>query len=160
MTIDAVRTRPMEVADLDRVLAIERLAYDHPWTRGNFVDSLAAGYLARLYLDQRDGCIGYFVAMAGVDEMHLLNLTIVPALQRQGHGLALLATLCSQSRASGARMLWLEVRHSNAAARRLYARAGFADVALRPGYYPAAAGQREDAVLMSLVLAGTAHALV
>jgi ribosomal-protein-alanine N-acetyltransferase len=48
------------------------------------------------------------------------------------------------------RLLWLEVRASNERARRLYARRGFAEVGLRRGYYPAAQGRREDAVVMSL----------
>lgn len=149
----------MTMADLDIVMAIEAAAYGNPWTRGNFVDSLAAGYLARLLCDAHGGCIGYFVAMPGVEEMHLLNLTVAPALQRRGHGLALLRALCAESRSRGARLLWLEVRESNLAARRLYASAGFAEVALRRAYYPDGSGRREDAVLMSLSLPGAAHAL-
>ena len=70
---------PMTVAELSPVVVIEASAYDFPWTRGNFVDSLAAGYLARVLRDASGQVVGYFVAMKGVDEMHLLNLTVDPS---------------------------------------------------------------------------------
>ena len=79
------RLTAMQYGDLDQVLRIERAAYSFPWTRGNFVDSLAAGYLAETLSHERDGLLGYYVAMAGVDEMHLLNLTVAPLHQRRGH---------------------------------------------------------------------------
>lgn len=142
----------MAVADLDEVLAIEVQAYTAPWSRGNFVDSLAAHYEARV-LRGPDGALwAYFMAMPGVDEMHLLNLTVAP--EQSGRGLAryMLDQLCEISRQYGADQLWLEVRISNARARQLYERYGFAQAGVRRGYYPAVGGQREDAVLMSLQL--------
>lgn len=144
----------MVVADLDTVLAIEAQCYSHPWTRGNFIDSLAAGYLAELRLSAAGECIGYWVAMPGVEEMHLLNLSVAPRHQRQGHALAMLQDLVQHARARGDRQLWLEVRISNTAARLLYRRAGFVEAGLRRNYYPVAGGRREDAVLMSLALDG------
>ena len=146
--------RAMRWDDLDRVLAVERAAYDFPWTRGNFVDSLAAGYLAELLVDERLGLVGYSVAMAGVDEMHLLNLTVAPAQQRRGHARRLLDVLQARCRDQGLATLWLEVRASNQRARQIYARRGFAEVGQRPGYYPAAKSAREDAIVMSLALGG------
>src|SRR5205814_623755 len=74
--------RVMTVPLLDAVLAIEVQAYTFPWTRGNFVDSLAANYLARVLLADDGELIGYFVAMQGFEEMHLLNLTV--AAHHQG----------------------------------------------------------------------------
>lgn len=157
-TLDA-RPHTMTVADLEAVLAVEVTAYSHPWSRGNFVDSLAAGYLAELRVDGDGRLLGYFVAMPGHQETHLLNLTVPPALQRRGHGRAMLQRLCAQARARGDDKLWLEVRQSNDAARRLYAASGFVEVGLRRGYYPAGPGQREDAVVMSLDLTGSGDAL-
>lgn len=151
----------MTVADLDRVLAIEAMAYSHPWTRGNFIDSLAAGYLAWLRLDAEGRCMGYCVAMPGFEEMHLLNLTVAPAMQRRGHARAMLRSLCAACREQSRPMLWLEVRKGNAAARRLYERFGFETVGLRRDYYPADEGRREDAVVMRMeLLPGGADALV
>jgi ribosomal-protein-alanine N-acetyltransferase len=146
--------RPMGLGVLDQVAAIEAQAYAFPWTRGNFVDSLAAGYLAEV-LCEGGVAIGYYVAMAGVQEMHLLNITVAPAQQGRGHGRLLLDRVVARAREAGAQALWLEVRESNALARGLYARYGFASVGVRRGYYPAPRRTREDAVVMSLALGTT-----
>jgi len=142
----------MQVSDLDAVLAIEATAYSHPWTRGNFIDSLAAGYLAELRLDAGGQLLGYWVAMPGFEEMHLLNITVAPARQGAGHGRAMLERLRLASLQQGDQALWLEVRHSNLAAQQLYARFGFETVGVRRDYYPADRLKREDAVVMRLGL--------
>ena len=142
----------MTVLHLDAVLEIENVAYPVPWTRGNFIDSIAAGYQAWLLVDAGRALLGYFVAMDGVDEMHLLNITVAPA--RQGEGLArlMLDRLVGLCREHLAQELWLEVRESNVRAKLLYARYGFQSVRTRRGYYPLPPGQsgREDAAVMSL----------
>jgi [ribosomal protein S18]-alanine N-acetyltransferase len=151
------RRRAMKVADVDAVAAIEATAYSFPWTRGNFVDSLVAGYHAEVLLSQAPSAsallppqtLGYFVAMTGVDELHLLNITIAPAWQGLGHGTALLDAVRVLAQRLGLGSLWLEVRQGNTRAQTLYQRYGFAQVGLRKNYYPAP-GSREDAVVMSL----------
>jgi len=142
---------PLTEARLDEVVAIERLAYDHPWTVGNFSDSLRSGYEAQL-LRAGDVVIGYFVAMRGVDEVHLLNITVAPAYQGQGWGRVMLEALAIWARGQGAQWLWLEVRVSNVRAMRIYEHHGYRRVGERKGYYPARYGHREDAVVMSLKL--------
>jgi [ribosomal protein S18]-alanine N-acetyltransferase len=141
----------MTVKHLDVVMPIEAEAYAFPWSRGNFVDSLASGYPARLLLDAQGGVLGYFVAMAGVDEWHLLNITVAPQHQSQGHGRFLLDCFVGLCVQGGARQLWLEVRRSNARARAIYARYGFSEIGVRRGYYPASQG-REDAMVLCLPL--------
>lgn len=141
--------RPMAIADLDAVLAIEQRAYAFPWSRGNFIDSLSAGY--RMQVQVLDGAlVGYFVAMAGVGELHLLNLTVSPDWESRGFARAMLDALEAMCRAQALPTLWLEVRQSNERARTLYRRRGFAEVGLRRGYYPAPRSQREDAIVMRL----------
>lgn len=152
----------MGIAQLDAVLAVEAAAYAFPWSRGNFVDSLASGYAAQVLRDASGHLLGYFVAMAGVDEMHLLNLTVAPAHQHRGHARYMLDALVELCVRRAAHQLWLEVRESNARARSIYLRRGFRHVGVRKGYYPAPHGTREDAVVMSLAIAvpdGGAHAL-
>ena len=150
----------MTARDGHAVQAIEASAYSFPWTRGNFIDSLAAGYHAEVL--ECDGVlVGYFVAMTGVDELHLLNVTVAPAHQGQGYGSLLLDVVNQLGVDLGLPRLLLEVRHSNEPARALYQRRGFVAVGLRRGYYPAAQG-REDAVVMSLHLVaptGSIHGL-
>ena len=99
-----------------------------------------------------DHLLGYFVAMLGVDEAHLLNITVAPAYQRQGWARVLLDALALWARGRGAQWLWLEVRASNLRAQQVYEAHGFRRVGERKRYYPAAHGQREDAVVMSLPL--------
>ena len=142
----AAARRPMAVADLGEVMALEVQAYSHPWSQGNFVDSLAAGHLSEVLVED-SRLIAYFVAMLGVEELHLLNLTVAPAHQSKGLGSALLAAVLDHARARALATVWLEVRASNARAQALYARRGFAEVGVRRGYYPAPQG-REDAVVM------------
>lgn len=141
---------------LDEVVRVENTAYEQPWTHGNFNDSLNAGYQAQL-LTAGHGhppeLLGYFVAMKGVDEVHLLNLTVAPAFQRQGWARVMLDALAIWSRGQGAQWLWLEVRVSNVRARQIYEQYGFREVGLRRAYYPSSShGKREDAVVMSLAL--------
>lgn len=143
---------PMRVAHLDEVMVVEAAAYAFPWSRGNFVDSLACGYHAELLVDARGELLGYFVAMAGVQEMHLLNITVGPAHEHRGHARFMLDRLVDLCRHAGARQLWLEVRESNSRARAIYLRRGFAPVGVRKGYYPAPQGRREHALVMSLAI--------
>ncbi|WP_397534083.1 ribosomal protein S18-alanine N-acetyltransferase [Roseateles sp.] len=144
--------RPMQIGDLDAVLDLEQRAYPFPWTRGNFIDSLAAGYLAQVLHDAQGQLLGYFLAMPGVAEMHLLNIAVEPQQQGQGHARRMLDALNALARQQRCEQIWLEVRLSNARAREVYQRYGYVETGIRRAYYPAVAGQREDAVLMSLVL--------
>jgi len=142
----------MRVPDLTEVMAIERQAYTMPWTHGNFVDSLVAGYPAEVLRGPRAQLLGYWVAMPGVDEMHLLNITVAPAWQGRGLAVVMLDRLVAECRRRGLTQLWLEVRISNERAREVYRRYGMAEVGKRRAYYPVAEGPREDAILMSLMV--------
>ncbi|RZM01523.1 MAG: ribosomal-protein-alanine N-acetyltransferase [Variovorax sp.] len=152
------RLENLRVDLLDAVCAVEQTAYSHPWTRANFIDSMAAGYHCQLLVGpgqaRGDAVIGYFVAMKGVEEVHLLNITVAPAFQRQGWAPLMLEALAGWSRGQGAQWLWLEVRASNERAMRIYERHGYRRVGMRRSYYPAHGG-REDAIVMRLRLAGS-----
>ena len=140
----------MTERDLDEVVAIENTIYSHPWTRGNFSDSLQARYECRTWR-LGGALIGYFVLMVAAGEAHLLNLSVAAREQRSGHGSALLREAVAIARRLGARSLFLEVRPSNLAAQALYRRFGFRNVAVRRGYYPAHGG-REDALVLTHAL--------
>ena len=149
----ATRFCAMTRQDIDTVLRIEQAAYQFPWSRGNFIDSLSAGHAAQLMCNAQGQLLGYFVAMLGVEEMHLLNLTVAPDVQGRGHGRHLLGVLVDRCRSEASHSLWLEVRQSNQRAQSIYEQFGFRACGLRKGYYPAAQGRREDAVVMSLQIA-------
>ena len=147
---DPPRLEPMREEDLDEVMAIENAIYTHPWTHGNFADSLRAGYDCRTWRVEGE-LVGYFILMVAAGESHLLNLSIGVPHQRSGHGRALLREATDLARRRGARSVFLEVRPSNLAAQALYTRFGFRKVAVRRGYYPAHSG-REDALVLTLRL--------
>ena len=143
-----VRFEPLTADHLDAVLLVEQLAYAKPWSSSNFVDSLNAGYQAQRLL-AGNTLLGYFVAMKGVDEVHLLNITVAPTYQRQGWAHVMLDALVLWAKGQRADWLWLEVRVGNQRAIEVYEAQGFARVGLRKKYYPAVNGLREDAIVMS-----------
>ena len=145
------RFEPLTPDHLPAVLGIEQRAYAHPWSHGNFMDTLAAGYEAQLLL-AGDTLLGYFVAMKGVDEVHLLNITVAPEFRGAGWSRVMLDALAIWARGQGADWLWLEVRVGNERAIKVYDAHGYRQVGRRKSYYPNDHGQREDALVMSLRL--------
>jgi [ribosomal protein S18]-alanine N-acetyltransferase len=142
--------RPMQMVDIDAIMVIEPAIYSHPWTRGNFSDSLNSGYQAWV-LEEDGEVIGYSLLMMVLDEAHLLNLSIEKTHQKQGLGRYLLSHMIAVAKYHHALNMFLEVRASNDAAIALYENMGFCEMSIRRGYYPAKSG-REDAVLMGLAL--------
>ncbi len=142
--------RPMQLNDLDAIMAIEPYIYPYPWTRGNFSDSLNSGYSASVLL-RNEVIIGYALVMMVLDEAHLLNLSVAKAYQKQGLGRILLEHMIKIAKNNQVANMFLEVRPSNISAIALYENMGFNEMAIRRGYYPAKNG-REDAVLMGLAL--------
>lgn len=137
----------MTEADLDAVAAAETRIYAFPWTRGNFADSLAAGHEAWL-AKQAGRLTGYAIVMQVLDEAHLLNISVLPELQRSGFGSALLIHIFDQARIKAATRMLLEVRPGNISGQGFYKRHGFVEIGRRRDYYPAHGG-REDAIVMA-----------
>ncbi len=144
--ITDVELAPMRLDNLGAIHQIETDIYEYPWSEGNLRDSIAAGYECLEYR-HADVLLGYAIMMIALDEAHILNLSIARSYQRQGYGQSLLHRLATIARAKSAGRILLEVRPSNVAARGLYARAGFSEVGIRRGYYPALNG-REDAIVL------------
>lgn len=145
-----MKLRDMTEGDLDVVVRIEQGVHAHPWTRGNFSDALASGYVCKVYEDGQD-MLGYAVMMPVVDEIELLDIAIAAAHQRKGLGRSLLGEAMNIARGMHMRRMLLEVRPSNAAALGLYQSAGFREIGRRRGYYQAVDG-REDAIMMECEL--------
>jgi ribosomal-protein-alanine N-acetyltransferase len=139
---------PMRQADLAEVLALEASVYPHPWSMGNFIDSLSSNYEAWVLREQHGELLGYFLLMAIVDEAHLLNVAVSAERQGTGLGRLLLNQAVACARGLGMASVLLEVRPSNTRALKIYERYGFKQIGRRKGYYPAADQQREDAIVM------------
>jgi len=142
--------RLMQPADLKAVAAVERAAYQYPWSLGIFRDCLLAGYYC-LVFDVAGAVTGYGIMSIAAGEAHLLNLCVHPAAQRLGYGRRLLNTLLLKASDAQADKVFLEVRPSNEIALRLYRSAGFEQIGVRPAYYQAEHG-REDAVILAASL--------
>jgi ribosomal-protein-alanine N-acetyltransferase len=153
---------PMSVSDLDAVLAIESVSHIHPWTKGNFSDSLAAGHWAYCVRPQLADAIkgsyldpevlwAYCILFPAVDELHLLNITVSPKLRRLGIGVKMMNAIEGVAAQQNMPRIILEVRPSNEAALRLYQSLGYEQIGLRKNYYPVdpASGLREDAQVLA-----------
>lgn len=146
-----VRFEPLAMERLSAVLQVEEKAYAHPWSRANFLDVLHSSYQAQILMADTT-ILGYFVAMKGVDEAHLLNITVNPTYQRQGWAQVMLDAITLWARGQDAEYLWLEVRVGNLRALQVYESHGYKRIAQRKNYYASAHGQREDALVMRLDL--------
>lgn len=142
--------RPMQQADIDRVMDIEHSAYDFPWTAGIFRDCLRVGYCCWL-LRQRNHIDAYSIMTVGAGEAHILNLCVRPDMQGRGLGRAMLEHLLELAVDHRADTVFLEVRPSNGIAINLYENTGFNCVGVRRNYYPAFSG-REDALILAKTL--------
>ncbi len=153
---------PMQVADLDSVLEIESISHLHPWTRGNFSDSLDAGHWAYCIRPQVDSAIpgsfldasvlwAYCILYPAVDELHLLNITVTPKLRKLGLGSRLMSAIEGVATQQKIPRIILEVRPSNTNAVTLYQKLGYQQIGVRKGYYPAdkSTGTREDALVLA-----------
>ena len=144
----------MTESDLLEVIEMEQISHQHPWTRGNFLDSIAAGhwaYCVREVNDPDNTLWAYCILLPAVDDLHLLNITVNPELRRQGIGLRVMHAIHGIAQKMQIPRVLLEVRPSNQSAIALYEKAGYEILATRKGYYPleSPSGQREDALVMT-----------
>lgn len=153
---------PMQHADLDDVLKIESISHIHPWTKGNFTDSLAAGHWAYCIRPQADQMVkgsyldpavllAYCILFPAVDELHLLNITVSPHLRKLGLGQRMMAGIEGVAFQQKMPRIILEVRPTNVAALALYQKLGYEQIGMRKNYYPAhqETGGREDALVLA-----------
>lgn len=103
-----------------------------PWTEAEFT-ALLARPGARLIAEAD----GFALVHVAAGEAELLTLAVAPPARRRGTGMRLLAAAL-QAAADEAAVMFLEVAETNAAARALYARAGFSEAGRRRGYYAGA----------------------
>ena len=142
--------RSMLGDDVPAVVAIEDATQPTPWTEQVFRDCFTSHYDCRVI--ERDGMIaGFAVLSSGLDEVHLLNIAVAPAMQRRGLAWAAMRELIVDYRQRSMGFIYLEVRASNTGARVLYERLGFQVTGERKNYYRTHDG-RENAILMMLTL--------
>jgi ribosomal-protein-alanine N-acetyltransferase len=136
--------------DASALAALHRISFRHGWSENEFErllsDRAAIAHVARAH-GGRGAVIGFVLSHRVVDEAEILLVALAPG--ERGHGTAskLLSRHLSRLAAAGVARVFLEVDEGNAAARKLYARAGFAEVGKRAGYYRKPEGNAAALVL-------------
>lgn len=137
--------RDMTAADVDTVVAIERASYAVPWSEATF-RGLLRRRDAEMVVAVRDGAIiGYSAFWRVLDQGELGNVAVAAAWRGRGLGERLVREMIARAARHGVREVFLEVRPSNTAARRLYERMHFASVGRRRNYYQS---PTEDALVL------------
>lgn len=144
--------RPMGEADVGGVAALEAASFTRPWQPETFRRLLGEPTVHIRVAEGERGIVGYGVVLAVVDEGEIANLAVDPQHRGRGLGGRLLDALLAAAAAAGVGRVFLEVRPSNVAARRLYDGRGFIEVGVRRNYYDA---PREDALVLARELTTT-----
>lgn len=140
--------RPMQVADIPRVMAIEREVFPSPWPAHAYRYELTQNTLSHCYvLEMEDELVGYGCMWLVVDEAHVSTLAVAPSQRGRGLGELVLLALLREAIALEALTATLEVRVSNQTAQALYAKYGFEVVGWRKRYY---VDNQEDALIMTV----------
>lgn len=162
MRID-ITISPLDESDISSVVEIERQSQLEPWSERSFLEELGRLHshmlAARLGSDTSTPsrawaageAAGYLCYWCVADEVQILNIAVHPDFRRQGIAAALLAHAIEKGREKKVKLVTLEVRKSNDAARRLYESFGFKIVGERPNYYGVLV---EPAILMELEMSG------
>src|SRR6204780_4547250 len=144
----AIHIRDATVRDLPRIIEIERLAFPAPWTLASFQRELTLPFSRIMVALPADSSsiAGFLCRWLVADECHILNVAVHPEMRRAGIANQLMNDALAEARTRNAKVVTLEVRRSNVAARSLYRKLGFEEQRLRRNYY----GAGEDAIVMEL----------
>jgi len=145
--------RPVLPENIPAIMAIEKSAYDFPWTEGLLSGCLKNNNVFHAIFRQEE-IIAYGILSCIVDESHILNLCVSPKHQQQGFGRQMLEYLLDIASREKSHTVFLEVRESNGEAQRLYENNGFNQVGERQRYYPGKDG-RENAIIYAKVVSGS-----
>ena len=137
----------MTEADLPAVAEIESLSFTSPWSRRMFeADLKKANYWVA---KEEDRVVGYIGLQTVLDEGHIPTLAVHPKFREKGRGKRLVGAIVEAGKEKKLARIFLEVRESNLAARKLYASFKFKEISRRKEYYH---NPEEDALVLALVL--------
>lgn len=137
----------MTTDDVPEVAGIEAASFSTPWSETSFYNEVTRPGSISKTARQGDRIVGYICASRVMDEGHILTLAVLPEFRRLGIASALIESIITELGKEGCRFIFLEVRASNQAARKIYERFNFRLFGLRKEYYK---WPVEDAALMVL----------
>jgi ribosomal-protein-alanine N-acetyltransferase len=143
----AIRMAALE--DAARLAEIHAQCFEDVWDDTSFTVFLRDSFTFALIAGEARA---FIVDRVAADESEILTLCTRPDSRRLGLAYALVETAGAEAHSRGAHRMFLEVAADNLAAHDLYAKAGFAPVGRRPGYYVRPAGRAADAVILSAAL--------
>jgi len=146
----SLKLQPVSMAELDRVMEIERQVFTAPWSRESYAELIPQPVISMWVLKNDTDVLGYMLYQLWDGEMELHTIAVDPVFQGQGLGRLLMQKLHAEAHSRGVQKIYLQVRVSNQSALRLYERFGFVKVGLRKRYYQ---DNAEDAHLMCCTLA-------
>jgi len=133
----------------DDIQVIEKASFPTPWTLNAFREEIDKSVSHLWGLIANEGLVGYICFWEFAGEIHLMNIAVHPDRRGKGFGQYMLSRMIEAGISKGDQTVWLEVRPSNVAARRLYKNTCFRETGRRPHYYK---DTHEDAIVMSLFL--------
>lgn len=136
-------------SDVPGVLEIEKSLFSDPWDKQLFTDTLDSKDKFFLVKEFNGSLAGYAIFEKVLDEGHVTNLAVAKQFQKMGIATELVGKIIDLAKDLKIREIFLEVRESNEAAKKLYSGFGFKEIAKRKAYYPKA---NEDALILKLVL--------
>ena len=139
----------MTDADLDEVMAIERVSFAYPWSSRFFLQELQVQCARSVLAEMNGRVIGYILFWLLSDEIDIHNVAVATEFRRRGLGTLLLQQVIAEAKSRQCSRVTLEVRKSNTAAQKLYESMGFVTTGARKGYY---SDDGEDALTMALDL--------
>lgn len=138
--------KKMDSSHIEALSDIEKECFSTPWSENALSDELRNNF-ARFFVAECDGAVaGYIGAHNILGEVYITNVAVSKAFRRNGIAEKLIKTLVEYCENEGMEFVTLEVRRSNEAAKKLYAKMGFREVGERKDFYE---NPREDAILMT-----------
>ena len=140
-----IRYRALVPEDAEAVARIEAESFPTPWSREDFWREASNDFACYIVVLDETDIIGFGGCWISFEEAQVTNIALTAVQRGRGLGKALMTRLMCAAAARGAVRMTLEVRPSNASARRLYEELGFAPIGVRKKYYQ---DNDEDAILM------------
>jgi [ribosomal protein S18]-alanine N-acetyltransferase len=148
---DNLTIREMVVGDILQIMAMEEELFSSPWSREMFLQEVHTQHAYVLLKTDDNLLIGYICGWLMLDEFNITNIAIRTDYQKIGLGGMLVKFIMGKLLQQKCFQFLLEVRESNIAAIKLYAKLNFEIIGKRKKYYN---HPTEDALIMKLDMWG------
>ena len=147
------KIRRLRAEDAPELVAIAAAAPEAAnWSVESYEKLCHSGEYLSLVHESQGQITGFILGRRFAGEAEVLNLAVLPDHRGRGIGRTLLQAAMDEFRMEKVTRIYLEVRESNASARKFYEKRGFSITGVRPRYYRE---PDEAAVLMEKKLTGS-----